>query len=85
MCSIARSRYIERVSDYRSAAEQAIAGLDGVIIFDLAKHLCDTDRCNGIVDDTVIYRDSNHLNYFGSLYVSRFFDWEAPVLNAEGN
>lgn len=74
-CSISRKDYEERVAQYREKAAEAVKGLDGVVLFDLANVLCDEKTCQGMIDGQPMYRDGNHLNYYGSLYLSRFYDW----------
>lgn len=75
-CSISREDYERKVPQYRANAAEAVRGLKGVRLFDLANVLCTEDICRGSIDGRVMYRDDNHLNYFGSLYVSQFYDWE---------
>lgn len=75
-CSIALSKYEAKVAQYRDKAAEAVKGINGVVVFDLAKYICNGTRCNGIVDGNVIYRDENHLNYAGSMYLARFYNWE---------
>lgn len=81
-CSIPRSGYLAGVAEYRPNAAAAVQGLPGVVVFDLAATLCDRTTCHGAVDGRVIYRDHNHLNYHGSMYVARFYDWEPPAADA---
>lgn len=75
-CSIPRKDYEERVAQYRGNAAEAVKGLEGVVLFDLANVLCTEKACQGNIDGQVMYRDDNHLNYFGSHYVSQFYDWD---------
>lgn len=80
-CSILRKDYEKRVVQYRENAAEAVKGLAGVVLFDLASVLCGENTCRGINDDQPLYSDGNHLNYYGSLYVSRFYDWEKVALD----
>lgn len=75
-CSISRRDYEKKVAQYRGNAAEAVKGLEGVRLFDLANVLCTKKTCRGNIDGQVMYRDDNHLNYFGAHYVSQFFDWE---------
>jgi peptidoglycan/LPS O-acetylase OafA/YrhL len=62
-------------------ALQSVAGsVNGVNVLNLANFFCDAATCRVVKDETLLYRDTNHLNIAGSLIVGRLIAGEYPNL-----
>jgi hypothetical protein len=57
------------------AAEQAATAAGGGYYFDIVTLFCAAGRCPGIVGNTLVYRDDNHLT-------TAYAAWLAPVIGA---
>lgn len=74
-CYIKKSEYDINVKTYRSHVSIALDGIKNVTVFDLSAQLCNETSCLGRTEDQFLYRDQSHLTDFGSLFVSRFYDF----------
>lgn len=52
-----------------------LSGDFGVRYFDPKQYLCDQDYCYSIRDGEVLYTDKNHLDFEGSSFLAKFFDF----------
>jgi hypothetical protein len=51
---------------------KAIAKAQNVTYLSLRDPLCEQDRCSMIRGETILYRDDNHLNIPGSIFIGRY-------------
>lgn len=71
VCAEPVSAYLDRGGrEYREWVASVLINFPQVKVFDAAKPLCDEDKCWGMKDGKVLYRDSAHLSIDGSEYVS---------------
>ncbi|MDC8758855.1 acyltransferase family protein [Janthinobacterium fluminis] len=73
-CAVSAELALQRNAEYRAILQSSLKENPGVKIFDPAKTLCDDKYCWAMRGNTVLYRDDNHLSYFGSMYIGRLFD-----------
>ena len=58
---------------YRELAFEVLQEFPAIKYWDTIEAFCDTKFCWAIKDDKMLYRDDNHLNETGSLYLSNYF------------
>jgi hypothetical protein len=39
-------------------------------------HFCNDTECNSVINETLLYRDTHHMNKNGSIYVGQFLDFD---------
>ena len=66
-CGVPRSVVTDRQRPYRQIVEQVQAKLPALKIFDPIPYMCDERTCFAISDNTLLYRDDDHLSREGSL------------------
>ena len=59
---------------YDSIIEKVARDYDNISFVDLSNKLCDNSKCYIKIENKVIYKDTNHLNNFGSMYVAPMLD-----------
>ena len=57
---------------YRDLVHSVLVNYPQVEVFDLATVLCDSDRCWGMKDNHILYRDGGHMSDDGSLFVAPY-------------
>jgi len=71
ICSESSERNMNIYADLAQDMDFVVLNNPGVGLIDVAKFLCDERRCYMARDGVLFYRDSNHLNIDGSLYIGR--------------
>ncbi|MDA8665860.1 acyltransferase [Litoricolaceae bacterium] len=69
-CRYSRRLYDERANKYRSMLMEMEKEFPSVLFIDTPKYFCDSNFCFGYKDNVRVYRDADHLNEYGSLYVA---------------
>lgn len=70
-CTIPASAYLARSRRYLDTTAQVLADHPEVAVWDLPGLLCDATRCHGLLGDTLIYRDPDHLTVAGSRWLAQ--------------
>jgi hypothetical protein len=79
-CSEDRNAFDQIYQQSYPALRSVAESVDGANVLNLAKFFCDAATCRVVKDDTLLYRDTNHLNIAGSLIVGRLIAGEYPNL-----
>ncbi|EBA03386.1 Acyltransferase 3 [Rhodobacteraceae bacterium HTCC2150] len=77
-CSISRGFFDEQKSKFSNELMEIANNEDKVTYFSLDHLFCDAENCSMANENTIFYRDNNHLNIPGSRMVGKFL---APKLN----
>jgi peptidoglycan/LPS O-acetylase OafA/YrhL len=72
-CSMPYDTYMSDNKLYRDVVFEVLKNFPDVKVFDSSLYLCKEGNCNAIINDEVMYRDSVHLSYLGSMYLGRIF------------
>ena len=72
---------IENHTIYHELIEPVLAQFPQVIIWNTAEAFCDDTYCWAIKDKKMLYRDSNHLNETGAVYLGNYLNEKYPVTN----
>jgi peptidoglycan/LPS O-acetylase OafA/YrhL len=73
-CTVSVKNYRERMSEYREVLTKAQAAFPTMSVWDPQPLFCDAKRCLGLIGDTLMYADDDHLSVAGSqLVAKRFF------------
>jgi peptidoglycan/LPS O-acetylase OafA/YrhL len=75
-CAISKKEYEQHNAAYLSVIKSVLKFYPSVKIFDPTKYLCDKKYCWGARDGKILYSDSNHLSYAGSMYIGEKFALE---------
>lgn len=77
-CAVSVKEYRGRMNNYRAILTKAQAAFPRMSVWDPQPLLCDAKRCQGLIENTLMYADDDHLSIEGSrLVAARFF----PTLN----
>ena len=71
ICTMARSEAASQEEVYREALMKVVKKRPAVKLLSVGKYVCNEKSCSMTKDDSVIYRDHNHLNIIGSTMVGR--------------
>ena len=76
LCSFDRTIFdkFEPRNFYNGILEKVAKDYDNISFIDLSDKLCDKTRCYIKIGNKVIYRDKDHLNNLGSIYVAPMID-----------
>jgi len=73
-CAISVKEYRERMSEYRAILTKAKAAFPTMSVWDPQPLFCDVKRCQGLIENKLMYADDDHLSIEGSrLVAARFF------------
>lgn len=72
-CATQRSLIDSKHKKYRDLAFQVLQEFPTIKVWDTIKAFCDQNYCWAIKNDQMLYRDDNHLNETGSLYLTNYF------------
>lgn len=72
-CATPRTTIVLQQKKYRTLAFEVLIEFPTVEVWDTVKAFCDPNYCWAIKDNKMLYRDDNHLNETGSLYLSDYF------------
>lgn len=70
-CEISISQYKTQKRFYSESLTEAVKGNPFVTFVPVSDFLCDPHECNMLIDDILVYRDTNHLNITGSKLIMR--------------
>ena len=73
-CATQRAKIDNDQKQYRDVIVKVLAEFPKVQLWDVTSAFCDDDYCWAIKDHKMLYRDNNHLNKTGSLYLSDYFN-----------
>ncbi len=82
-CEVSSESEIKRYGSYIAALSRMIEGRSDVKMLALRKYFCDSSSCSMVRGDTLLYRDDNHLNIKGSLFVGRKIVEDNPGIFGE--
>lgn len=68
-CEMSVLQYESQKEFYSSVLSEVVKGNEQVTFVPVSSFLCGESTCKMLVDDTLIYRDTNHLNIVGSKLV----------------
>jgi hypothetical protein len=66
--------------EYTSTLREVAAELPGAVVLETAKYFCTSDSCSMRTGDSVLFRDVNHLNELGTVYLGGMLVAEHPEL-----
>lgn len=70
-CAMPRNIHDEYKSGYINLVNEVLKEFPEVKVFDLANMLCDSEKCWGMKNGVMLYRDGAHLSVDGSDYVAK--------------
>ena len=70
-CDMAADKFLEQKQSYYPAFDKVIKQRPFTKIIKVSDYLCDANICSMAKNNSVLYRDPNHLNLIGSSYVGR--------------
>lgn len=73
-CATQRDKINDHQREYREVIFEVLAEYPKVKIWDITSAFCDSQYCWAIKENKMLYRDNNHLNKTGSLYLSDYFN-----------
>jgi SGNH domain (fused to AT3 domains) len=73
-CAVSRADVDARQASYRQIVATVQQHVPELHVFDPLPRLCDARWCYAVIDGTLLYQDSNHLNAAGSAFVVRSLD-----------
>jgi hypothetical protein len=72
-CSISEQEFMLDNQAYRAVVLNLLKKFPKVKIFDASSHFCDGISCKAIINNELLFRDSDHLSLLGSLYLGNAF------------
>jgi len=78
-CSYPLVRELARQSSFRASISEVLVQYPNVETFDPANILCKEGLCNAVIDDRVMYTDTNHLSESGSYVQGREIKKQFPL------
>lgn len=79
-CDMPASSFWPIHEDYSSTLRLVAAELPGAVVLETAKYFCSSDTCSMRHGDDVLFRDVNHLNELGTMYLGGMLVAEHPEL-----
>lgn len=71
ICTISYDTAKSQTSAYLDSLMKVVEYRPSVILLSIGNYLCNKDSCSMAKDDSVLYRDQNHLNISGSKFVGQ--------------
>ena len=81
-CAMDRKVFDRAVAQHNIALQALLKEFPQVQLFDTAAPLCDANRCNAMIGNMMMYRDTHHLSYRGDLYMGELFAKQQAALKA---
>jgi peptidoglycan/LPS O-acetylase OafA/YrhL len=81
-CSIPRAQHDREVARYAPVLDSILRAVPGLTLLRTALWLCDDHRCDMTSAGRMLYRDQDHLNVDGSVFVAQRLAAEYPELRA---
>lgn len=72
-CSVQLKEYRERMKEYRAIVAKIKVDLPALQVWDPLSLFCDTTYCQGMIGNSLMYADDDHLSIDGSRYVAEHF------------
>ena len=72
-CATQRNKINDHQRKYREIVFQVLAEFPTIQVWDVTSAFCDDQYCWAIKDNKMLYRDNNHLNKAGSIYLGHYF------------
>lgn len=69
-CSESRQRFDDDYATYYPALKSTVDAIPGVTLLETAQNFCDKYTCRMNLGDSLLFRDSNHLNETGSRFLA---------------
>ena len=69
-CTVKYADYRDRMLQYRDVVRQVVERAPFLRLVDPEPLLCNSERCSGFIDNTLLYADDNHLSVAGSRLVA---------------
>jgi peptidoglycan/LPS O-acetylase OafA/YrhL len=79
-CAVSRADFDQRTRKYHALVAEVLKGFPQVVLFDASDKLCDDKWCWASKNDTLLYRDVDHLSPEGSRFVGAFLH---PLIRQE--
>jgi hypothetical protein len=79
-CDMAASQFWPTHDEYTALLSEVAAQLPGATVLETAKYFCTTETCTMRQGDAVLFRDVNHLNEVGTMYLGGMLVAEHPEL-----
>ncbi len=70
-CEVGADWEMRHYDRYISALRHATQGRADVKLLEVLKHFCDANACSMINGNEILYRDTNHLNVKGSIFIGK--------------
>ena len=81
-CTVKYADYRDRMLQYRDVVRQVVERAPFLRLVDPEPLLCNSERCSGFIDNTLLYADDNHLSVAGSRLVAPLVLQQALGRNA---
>ncbi|MEZ8109538.1 acyltransferase family protein [Vibrio splendidus] len=65
-CYIDKDKHLERIKAVDLELTKLKSRMSNVVLINISDYTCNDRVCNTIIESTPLYRDDDHLNYFGS-------------------
>ncbi|MFC6327523.1 acyltransferase family protein [Alloalcanivorax gelatiniphagus] len=72
-CNLPRKEYEEKFAGWSALLDSLTEEFDSLVVIDPAKVMCDQSWCYSELDGLPLYKDSNHLNYKGSMLIGEIY------------
>ena len=73
LCAVPRSQVNSRRKKYLEIVMPILQDFPSVKVLDTLPAFCDDDYCWAVKDKKLLYRDQDHLNETGSIYLGEYF------------
>ena len=77
-CEMDLEEFKSQSDAYGEALDKVVQSRPDVKILKIGKYFCDDKRCSMTKGDEILYRDNNHLNIRGSLYLGKWLIEDNP-------
>lgn len=81
-CTMVAADFHKNVGAHNEIVASVLKDFPTITTFNPAAYLCNESHCKGMIDQKLMYRDTNHLTYDGDLYIGTKFaeEQKAAVL-----
>jgi hypothetical protein len=79
-CDMPASSFWPIHDEYTGTLRRVADELTGAVVLETAKYFCSSDTCSMRHGDEVLFRDANHLNALGTMYLGRMLVTDHPEL-----
>lgn len=71
LCGVKKNSHLEFEREHKAAVEDTLSQFPNVKQIDLARPFCDQEFCYGILDNKLLYVDSNHISKYGAELIGK--------------